>query len=378
MPLNVFQKLQRQCPSAISNYNSQQSTVKVANGASVPTFGTFKATFSIANETFTENFLILKTMNQTILGLPFFEQNDISIHPKTRTLKLPHITLQLTERIHKNGKISSLTSKKNLFLHSNQSITIKPNTSEIITCSLPQNTFPEGTVALVEPSPKFEKETGLCLTSAIVKLNKDNQTSLGVLNILPHNITISNNTQVARVTILTPKQAAYLQPINPALLTNYFNEQVNTLIADSTTKVFPSKDPFWFPTPENCQEPEKLTGIHKRIYDEICKLKSQEKLDPINSEKDRQHFLQQFPWTNSVFNDSQKRTVEDLLLQFHHIFARHRLDIGANHDFKVKLTPENNDPMYTQGPPTPIHLRDEVLVELALLQYWGVITTLTY
>ena len=34
--------------------------------------------------------------------------------------------------------------------------------------------------------------------------------------------------------------------------------------------------------------------------------------------------------------------------------------------------------MYTQGPPTPIHYRDEVLVELALLQYWGVITTLTY
>ena len=34
--------------------------------------------------------------------------------------------------------------------------------------------------------------------------------------------------------------------------------------------------------------------------------------------------------------------------------------------------------MYTQGPPTPIHYRDEVLVELAFLQYWGVITTMTY
>ena len=34
--------------------------------------------------------------------------------------------------------------------------------------------------------------------------------------------------------------------------------------------------------------------------------------------------------------------------------------------------------MYTQAPPTPIHYRDDVLVELALLQYWGVVTTLTY
>ena len=42
------------------------------------------------------------------------------------------------------------------------------------------------------------------------------------------------------------------------------------------------------------------------------------------------------------------------------------------------LTPENNEHMYTQGPPKPIHYRDQVLVELALLQYWGVITTLKY
>ena len=66
------------------------------------------------------------------------------------------------------------------------------------------------------------------------------------------------------------------------------------------------------------------------------------------------------------------------MLDYHYVFARHRLDIGVNHEFKVKLTPENDKPMYTQGPPTPIHLKEEILVELALLQYWGVITTLTY
>ena len=39
-------------------------------------------------------------MNQTILGLPFFEENDILIQPKSRTLKLPNTALQLRERIH--------------------------------------------------------------------------------------------------------------------------------------------------------------------------------------------------------------------------------------------------------------------------------------
>ena len=46
--------------------------------------------------------------------------------------------------------------------------------------------------------------------------------------------------------------------------------------------------------------------------------------------------------------------------------------------FKVNLTPETDKPMYTQGQPIPINYRFEVLLEMASLQYWGVITTLTY
>ena len=34
--------------------------------------------------------------------------------------------------------------------------------------------------------------------------------------------------------------------------------------------------------------------------------------------------------------------------------------------------------MYVQGPPAPIHLRDEILIELALLQIFNIITTLSH
>ena len=177
---------------------------------------------------------------------------------------------------------------------------------------------------------------------------------------------------------MTAKQAQYLHPINPELLFDHLTKSIIGLIEDSETKVYPSTDEFWFPTPENCKDPENLTGIHKRIYDEIVALKAREKLEPDKNSEDRKKFLSQFTWENSVFNAEQINIVETLLLKYHRIFARHRLDIGANEEFKVKLTPENDKPMYTQGPPTPIHYRDEVLEELALLQYWGVITTLTY
>ena len=335
MPLNVFQKLQATCPSALSKYNPETGTVKVANGASVTTYGTVRATFSIATEQFTETFIILKTMNQTILGLPFFEKNDISIHPKTRTLKLPNLTIQLTERIHKNGKISSLTTKKNLFLHATKATSIKPNASEIVTCSLSNESFPEGTVAIVEPNPKFEKETGLCVTSAIVKIDEKKEVQLGVLNIMPSIVKISRNASIARVTILTTKQAQYLHPISPELLTQHLNKSFNALVTDFEPKIQIKENELWFPTPENCSNPEQLTGIHKRIYEEISALKAKEKIDPINNLKDQKEFLAQFPWHNSIFNETQKRKVEELVLRYHHIFARHRLDIGANEEFKV-------------------------------------------
>ena len=85
---------------------------------------------------------------------------------------------------------------------------------------------------------------------------------------------------------------------------------------------------------------------------------------------DREKSLAQFPWENSVFNQEKKQNIEDLLLKYHYIFERHRQDIGANKEFKVKLTPVNNKQMFSQGPLSPIHYRNEVLGELALLQYW--------
>ena len=70
--------------------------------------------------------------------------------------------------------------------------------------------------------------------------------------------------------------------------------------------------------------------------------------------------------------------IEDLLVEFHDIFARHRFDIGMNEDFKVKLTPKDDSPAYSQSLPTPINLKEDISVELALLHRYGIITTLPF
>ena len=60
------------------------------------------------------------------------------------------------------------------------------------------------------------------------------------------------------------------------------------------------------------------------------------------------------------------------------VFARHRFDIGINTEFKVQLTPLDNRPANSQSLPAPINLKDEILVELALLHKYGIITTLPF
>ena len=44
---------------------------------------------------------------------------------------------------------------------------------------------------------------------------------------------------------------------------------------------------------------------------------------------------------------------------------------------KIKLTPEHSNPVSIQNPPTTFHLGGEMIIEVALLQYYGIITTLT-
>ena len=92
----------------------------------------------------------------------------------------------------------------------------------------------------------------------------------------------------------------------------------------------------------------------------------------------RKEFLGLFEWEGTQFNKDQQKEIEHLLVKYHGIFARHRFDICGNNEFNVKLTPTHNDPVYKKSPPTPVHIKEDLKVELALLQYYGILRTLPY
>ena len=102
-------------------------------------------------------------------------------------------------------------------------------------------------------------------------------------------------------------------------------------------------------------------------------LQDLETLDPTKDEESRTKFVENFNWKDSTLTLDEKQKIEELLVEFHDIFARHRFDVDMNEEIKVKLTPKDDSPAYSQSLPAPINLKEDILVELAMLHKYEII-----
>ena len=107
-------------------------------------------------------------------------------------------------------------------------------------------------------------------------------------------------------------------------------------------------------------------------------MQRREKLNPNDDIKPRTEFIKRFDWTNTLLTETEKQAVEDILVEYHDIFARHIMDIGVKTEFKVKLTPKDNKAVYSQSLPMPIDLKEDLIIELALMHKYGIITVLAF
>ena len=146
-----------------------------------------------------------------------------------------------------------------------------------------------------------------------------------------------------------PDPTVYL---NELLRTNKSEQQNNTT---------------WFPTPENPGKPEDHTPIQTRTLKELYELNEKENLNPQESTESQSKFLKRFDWTDTLPTETEKQAGEDILDDYHDMFARHRMDIGMNTEFKVKFTPKDHKAVNSKSPRRPIHLKEDLIVELAVL-----------
>ena len=53
------------------------------------------------------------------------------------------------------------------------------------------------------------------------------------------------------------------------------------------------------------------------------------------------------------------------MVDYHDIFDRHRMAIGLNTELKVKLTPKDDEAVYSQSLLMPINVKENLFVEIA-------------
>ena len=346
--------------------------VQISNGNLVPIRKQVLLRFFIAGKVFEEVFLVLPTMGTILIGMSFFEKYSVNLDIKNHLVHFPNHMMSMQVRQQTNKKFETGL----IDLYSSSRTTIPPHHQVLI--EVHSDADISRTTGTVEGTPAFMRKTCLLVSPAVVDLD-DGKTMIQVTNPNEHVFTLEANTNLSNFRIPTPHQAANITPMpveHLQLITDHPDDAaavINQLFVNPEMK-----STKWYPTPETWSEPNKLNKIERRIFDRILALRELKKLDPDRSHEERVKFLQNFKWDESLLSPSQQAQVEELLVKYNSIFARHRLDIGMNTDFKVKLTPQHREPVYSQSLPTPTNLKDDLLVELALMKEYGIITTLPF
>ena len=207
------------------------------------------------------------------------------------------------------------------------------------------------------PSQQFENHDSIFITASLSSVN-NNAIGYQIINFCELSYTITMDTHLADFKILTPEQIKKIQPVDPALLSFMIQHEETTEVYINELLKVPQQnseqETYWFPTPEEPDDPTTYTPIQQRIYKE----------------------LSTFDWSDTTLSLDERQEIEEILVEFHDIFARHRFNIDINREFKVKLTPNYDRPADSQSLPTPINLKDDITVDLALLHKYVIITTL--
>ena len=97
MPFETYQRLIRNRSVLIKSEKAHREFVRVANNTKARIMARATLRMSFMGRDFEEEFLIIDNLTNTIMGIPFFAENDITIDCNTKRLHFANITAQLNE-----------------------------------------------------------------------------------------------------------------------------------------------------------------------------------------------------------------------------------------------------------------------------------------
>ena len=318
--------------------------IQVANGQLEKPTAIATMWFEIGDFEFAEHFVVMRNLTGPIIGLHFMRYNSVILDITHALLHFPHLSMQAKTT-------DGVKSTKPQAVMISEDITIQPMTTKTINAHA-NHASPFKTTGIITPVEQHS-ETATLLISHSMSTITDKEVPIRVTNTGETPYTLKKNTQVADFTVLTPEQSKFIKPVDTAILQMLPSDDPDlNNIPQRTFEVKQARitgNKFWFPTPENPGDIEDHSPIQSRILNELLELRRKEQLNPQDNEESREEFLKQFSWADTLLTADEQQMVEEILVEYHDIFARHRMDIGMNTEFRVKLTPKNDKPVYSQS-----------------------------
>ena len=295
--------------------------IMVANGQLEAPIATVELQFEVRDITFREKFIVITNLTSPSIGLSFLQRNSTILDMRQGILNLHFFSMQLKneDRTYPHVIEPILNPVETI---------LKPGKGTTIWVNSQINTDNEAT-GIVQPSPLLENDVCPAISST---QNKKHMVQIN--NFLDHPYTFKKGTHMANFSILAPERTKHIRPVNPTSVRHLLNNShddsihyINSLL--NTSKNDEVNEAFWFPTPQNPGNEKEHTPIQTRILNELGELEQLQKLNPLENTNSRNQFLSNFDWTDSTLQPEAKQAVENLLVEFDDIFARHRFDIGS-------------------------------------------------
>ena len=339
--------IKQQAPTDIFKINDPPDfQIQVANGQLEKPISTTTLKFDIGDNTFSEDFVVMKNLTGPIVGLHFMRRNSVVIDTTYDLIHFPHLTMQA-----RNAAIKTSAKPQPVLIQ--DSTTVPPMTTKTITAFVDHSSEWHLT-GTGTPVGKFTEAASLLIFHSFLTIISK-KTAIRITNKTESPYLIKKNTQIAKFSVATPEQSKFIRPVHTAILsmipegdpklTTYLSELLRT------NKPGQQSITFWFPTPENPVKTEDHTPIQTQIPKELHELQEKEEQNPKYDLKSQMKNIKRSEWTDTLLTDTKNIAVEYILVDYHDNSARHRMDIGMNREFKVRLTPKDDKAVQ----PKPTH-----------------------
>ena len=203
--------------------------IQVANGQLEKLLSTATLKFEIGDNSFAENFVVLKKLTGSKIGLLFLRNNSVVIDTTQGFIQFPHLTMQV-----KTASSETTTNPQPVI--TDDALTIPPTTTKTIT-AFTDHPSKWNTTGTVTPLEKFTETASLLIFHSMSTII-DKRIAVGVTNTTESPYLIKKHTQIAEFSVVTPEQSKHIKPVDMAILsmipqddpeqTAYLNELLRT------------------------------------------------------------------------------------------------------------------------------------------------------